>query len=103
VGTARSVGARVLVNDRVDVALAAGADGVHLAESSLPVADVRRAFPSLLVGASVHGLERAAGAARDGADFLVFGPVYETPSKRGLGPPQGLEALARVAASVPIP
>ena len=96
--------ARLIVNDRLDVALAVGADGVQRTHASLPVSVLRRVAPAgVLVGASVHSLEEATAAERDGADFLVFGPVYDTPSKRPFGPPQGLAALARVAAGVTRP
>ncbi len=97
-------GARLLVNDRLDVALAVGADGVHLPGAGLPPEAARRILgPAGLVAVSTHRLDEARAAARGGADFVVFGPVYETPSKRPYGPPQGLEALAEVARGVPIP
>lgn len=78
----RQYGAWLFVNDRADVARIAGADGVHLPESGLPVAEVRREFPELLIGASTHSLERARQAQDEGADFIVFGPVFDTPAKR---------------------
>ena len=100
----RRHGARLLINDRADVALATGADGVQRTHDSLPVAALRRISPApFLIGASVHAEAEARQAATDGADFLVFGPVYETPSKRAYGPPQGLAALRRVAAAVDRP
>ena len=92
---------RLLVNDRVDVALAAGADGVHLASTSLPVRVVRAVCgPEFLIGASTHSLETARDARDSGADFVVFGPVFETESKRGFGPPQGLNKLQQVASEL---
>lgn len=100
----RRHGARLLVNDRADVAMAAGADGVQRTHESMPVEAFRRiGGRGFLVGASVHSVGEAREAAAQGADFLVFGPVYETPSKRAYGPPQGREALARVTAAVPLP
>lgn len=99
----RAHGAALLVNDRLDVALAAGADGVHLPGAGLPVAQARRLAPGLMLGASTHRLDEARAAAEDGADFVTFGPVYATPSKAGLGEPVGVEALARAVAAVPIP
>jgi len=100
----RRRGARLLVNDRADVALTAGADGVQRTHASLPVAALRRIGPgSFLIGASVHSLDGARQAEAEGADFIVFGPVYDTPSKRPFGPPQGLDALARIAAAVAKP
>lgn len=96
----RRHGARLLINDRADVALAVGADGVQRTQASLPVAALRDLVPSgFLIGASVHSEVEAREASMEGADFLVFGPVYETPSKRRYGPPQGLAALGRVAAA----
>lgn len=89
---------RLLVNDRPDIARAARADGVHLTTRSLETQIVRRAFGSeLLIGVSTHTLTEAR-AARDGdADLAVFGPVFETLSKKAYGPPIGLETLAEAA------
>jgi thiamine-phosphate pyrophosphorylase len=101
--------ARILVNDRLDVALAGGAGGVHLGEQSLPAAEVKRLLqwraPSLdfLVGVSCHSLEASQAAASAGADYIFFGPVFATPSKAAFGPPQGLERLAEVSRAVSIP
>jgi thiamine-phosphate diphosphorylase len=96
--------ALLIVNDRVDVALAVGADGVQRTSVSLPVEDIRAIAGSrLLIGASVHSLADAVEAEASGADWVVFGPVYDTASKRGYGPPQGLGALEHVAAAVRIP
>jgi thiamine-phosphate pyrophosphorylase len=89
---------RLLINDRADIARAAGADGVHLTAQSLEAAVVRRAFgPDFLIGVSSHSMAEAR-AARDGsADFAVFGPVFDTPSKRAYGEPVGLPRLAAAA------
>lgn len=95
---------RVLVNERLDVALAEGANGVHLAENSMPVTDTRSlAASSFLVGASVHSLERALQASAEGADYLFFGPVFATPSKAAFGPAQGLARLGEICRSVEVP
>src|SRR5262249_57089967 len=95
-------GARLLINDRADVALAVGADGVQRTHQSLPVAALRRVVPPpALIGASVHSVAEAQAATE--ADFLVYGPVYDTPSKRRYGPPQGLTALAELAAATALP
>ena len=100
----RAHGARLLINDRADVALAAGADGVQRTHTSLPVAALRAITPAgFLVGASTHSLAEARRAESDGADFVVFGPVYDTPSKRAYGPPQGLPALEQVAGALTRP
>lgn len=93
---------RLLVNDRFDVALAAGADGVHLTSVSLPTRVVREVCgPEFVIGVSTHSLDEARAARDNGADFCVFGPVFETESKRSFGPPQGLERLKEVVAGVP--
>ena len=94
--------ARLLINDRLDVALAVEADGVHLGQTSFPVAVARRLLgPGKLIGVSTHSPEEIAAAA--GADFLVFGPVYATPSKAKYGEPQGLIRLRQAVAQSPIP
>lgn len=104
----RETSVRVLVNDRLDVALAANAAGVHLGENSLPVEVVtewRRCNGRVdfLVGASCHSIESARAAERDGADYIFFGPVFATPSKAAFGAPQGTERLREACASVGIP
>jgi thiamine-phosphate pyrophosphorylase len=89
---------RLLVNDRADIARAAGADGVHLTTTSLAAPHVRRAFgEDFLIGVSTHTLAEACAARDGGADFAVFGPVFETPSKSSYGAPVGLAALRAVA------
>jgi thiamine-phosphate pyrophosphorylase len=101
--------ARIIVNDRLDVALAARASGVHLGESSMPVAAVSEwragggAPREFLIGASCHSLESALAAERDGADYIFFGPIFATPSKAALGAPQGLGRLMEVCSKVRIP
>jgi len=88
---------RLLVNDRSDIARAAGADGVHLTTQSLPAAVVRLICGAeFLIGVSTHSLDEARAARAGGADFVVFGPVFETESKRAYGEPQGLDKLAEV-------
>ena len=93
---------RVLVNDRVDIALAAGAGGVHLTTRSLPARVVRSicSAPEFVIGVSTHSLEEVRAARDDGAEFVVFGPVFETASKRAFGPPQGLGKLRDVVREV---
>jgi thiamine-phosphate pyrophosphorylase len=99
-----AAGARLLINDRLDVALASGADGVHLPANGLPVAAVRAAVGEhFLVGASTHSADEAARAERDGADFVVLGPVFTTPSKLRFGPPIGLEPLRAAVDRLNIP
>ena len=93
---------RVLVNERFDIALAAGADGVHLTSRSIPVADVRRNVPDgFIIGVSTHFLDDVLEARDSGADFALFGNVFATPGK---GEPAGLEKLAKVCtAAAPFP
>jgi len=94
----RGSATRLLVNDRFDVARVGGADGVQLTESSLPQPVVRKICGAeFFIGASTHSLVTARAAREEGADFVVFGPVFETESKRGYGPPQGLDKLKEVA------
>lgn len=113
--TART-GALLFVNDRLDVALAAGADGVHVPQSGLPVTAARRAIdqvrPGLRISAATHSISEARMAAHGGADLVTFGPIWPTPSKPqgvvlppGQSPvvPQGIEALQAVVRAVPVP
>ncbi|HXQ24561.1 MAG TPA: thiamine phosphate synthase [Candidatus Acidoferrales bacterium] len=100
----RRQGARLLINDRIDVALAVGADGVHLPGGSFTPADARAVLgPQALIGASTHNLEQAQRAAAGGADFIVFGPIFDTPAKRQYGAPVGLQALGVVTEKVTLP
>ena len=94
----RETNTRLLVNDRADVAVGAGADGVHLTTQSLDAATIRKIFgQEFLIGASTHSLAEARAAQEQGADFIVFGPVFETQSKKRFGSPVGLEELSDVA------
>jgi thiamine-phosphate pyrophosphorylase len=102
---------RIIVNDRVDVALSEHTGGVHLGEHSLPVHDVSKwlaAKPDVaerdkfLVGVSCHSVQAAASAAGGGADYIFFGPVFATPSKASFGAPQGLQRLADACNAVSI-
>jgi thiamine-phosphate pyrophosphorylase len=105
---ARPHGARVLVNDRLDVAMAAGADGVHLRASSIPAREVRAVaaktgLDDFLIGVSTHSVAEAKSAEEGGADFIVCGPVYDTPSKRAFGPPLGLDVFSEILDAVETP
>jgi thiamine-phosphate pyrophosphorylase len=89
---------KLLINDRSDIAAASGADGVHLTTYSLPTEVIRRTFgDDFLIGVSTHSAREARTARSGGADFVVFGPVFETGSKREYGAPQGLTSLERVS------
>jgi len=94
----------LLVNDRIDVALAVGADGVHLPTDSFDPRDARALLgPHALIGVSTHSRADAVSAAQRGADYVVFGPIYDTPSKQRYGAALGLEALGAVTTAVQIP
>ena len=95
---------RVVVNDRLDVALAAHAHGVHLGTRSMPVDLVRKlAPPESVVGVSCHSLAEALAAESAGANYLLLGPIFPTPSKLQFGPPLGLSKLREVTSQVSIP
>lgn len=99
----RRYDARLFINDRLDVAVLAGADGLHCPESGIPPSVVRSMAPQLLVATSVHDPETAKAAEEEGADLLVYGPVYDTPSKQGLLEPRGLDALQQLCRTVRVP
>lgn len=96
--------ARLFINDRVDIALCVEADGVHLGQSGIPVHAVRNMVKEeFMIGASTHNVEEAATAEREGADFITFGPLFETPSKLKYGAPLGIDALREAREGVSIP
>lgn len=100
----RKTGGALFINDRLDLALAVGADGIHLRSDSLPAEVARRlAGPDRWIGVSTHTVEEAVRAEAEGADFAVLGPVYETPSKRPFGPPLGLGPIEEAARRCRIP
>jgi thiamine-phosphate pyrophosphorylase len=97
-------GAKLFINDRVDIALAVEADGVHLGERSIPVPQARRLLGAdKLIGVSCHCREGASAAQDMGADFITYGPVFYTPSKATYGPPVGLDSLQEVTSIVRLP
>ena len=95
--------AKLFINDRADIAVMAGADGVHLTEASVQAGEIKNKFPDLIVGVSTHSIEGARLAETQGADFITFSPIYETPSKASYGPPQGLAPLRQVSQAVRLP
>ena len=100
----RKYNSLLLINDRVDIAQAVSADGVHLGKASIPATAARKLLGDhKLIGVSTHGLKEAQTAQHDGADFITFGPVYETPSKVQYGQPVGTEALQAVSKLVTVP
>lgn len=97
-------GARLFINDRFDIALAVNADGVHLAQNSIPVEAVRNTVrKKLLIGVSTHSLKEARDAEKGGADFITLGPVYSTPSKLKYGVPVGTDKFRRIIGKVNVP
>lgn len=103
INNSRPHNTQVLINDRADVARAAGA-GLHLTTRSMKAETIRKTFgPEILVGVSTHSLEEAEAAGYGGADFIVFGPVFETESKKSYGPPVGLDKLEEVCRKLQIP
>ncbi len=102
-GCALPDGSMLLVNERVDIALAAHLDGVHLPESGCHPDKLRPFAPNMIFGCSVHSPESLRIAEKSGADYLLFGPVFDTPSKRKYGAPQGLEKLGQICRSTTLP
>ena len=100
----REFGAKLFVNDHVDVAVAVGADGVHLGHQSMPVDAARRIVGSgMLIGSSTHSVQEAKDAEAQGADFITYGPIYETPSKKPYGKPVGKSSIREVKYPINIP
>ena len=98
----RSLGICVIVNDRVDIALASGADGVHLGAADLPVAAARRLAPGLMIGATCRSRDDAVAARDAGASYVGVGPVFESTTKTDLPSPLGLSGLAAVGGALPM-
>ncbi len=97
-------GARLIINDRLDIALAVDADGVQIGIGSMPVAAVRQVLgPDRIIGYSAHAIDEALLAQADGADFVTFGPLYQTPSKAVYGAPCGIEMLSDAVRLLEIP
>jgi thiamine-phosphate pyrophosphorylase len=96
--------AALFINDRIDVALAVDAAGVQLSQTSLPVATTRALLgPQKIIGTSTHSLQEAREAEQNGADFVLFGPVYLTASKAAYGAPQGVPALKTIVDNISLP
>jgi len=104
--------AKLIINDRLDIALCVDADGVHLGQNSIPVGAVRKLINALrithhasrfLIGVSTHNIAEASTAEKEGADFITYGPIYPTHSKLQYGKPVGLESLAEAAKKINIP
>jgi thiamine-phosphate pyrophosphorylase len=99
-----SHGSQLLINDRIDVALALEGAGVHLRSNSLPVSVARQMLGTQrLLGISVHSVEEAVQGESQGADYIVLGPIYETPTKQMFGPPLGIRTLEKACRLVRIP
>ena len=98
-----AAGALLIINDRVDVALAVGADGVHLGQDDFPIPEARRLAPDLIIGASTHSIEEAGRAQAEGASYINIGPIYPTGTKVWEGEFLGLAGLCSIAAVTRIP
>jgi len=96
-------GVLLIINDHVDIALAVGADGVHLGQEDLPVQVATKLAPELLIGASTHSLEQALQAEKDGADYINIGPIFITKTKEGVESSLGPEAIARISPQIKAP
>ncbi len=97
-------GAKLFINDRLDIAMCVNADGIHLGQSSIPAYAVRKVVgDKMMLGVSTHNLQEALEAEKEGADFITFGPIYHTPSKVKYGDPLGLEPLIEVKEKISIP
>ncbi|MFH1969777.1 MAG: thiamine phosphate synthase [Verrucomicrobiota bacterium] len=96
-------GALLIINDRIDVALAVGADGVHLGQADFPIAPARRLAPDLIIGASTHSPAEAQAAEHAGASYINIGPLFPTQTKQKSGEFLGLEGLRKIARLVTIP
>lgn len=100
----REFGAKLFINDHVDVAVAVGADGVHLGHQSMPVDAARKIVgSSMLIGASTHSAQEAKEAEAQGADFITYGPIFETPSKAQYGKPVGKSTIKEVKYHINVP
>jgi len=100
---ADSAGALLIINDRIDVALAVGADGVHLGQDDLPVSVARRIAPDLIIGASTHSIEEARAAEAAGASYVNIGPIFPTSTKEWNRGFLGLEGIRTIAPAVSVP
>lgn len=92
-----------IVNDRVDVAILSGADGVHLGQDDIPLIDARKLMPSSIIGVSTHNLAEAKEAQSQAADYISFGPIYPTKTKKDADAVKGLQGLRSIASAVSVP
>lgn len=92
-----------IVNDRIDIAILSGADGVHLGQDDIPLSQARQLLPSSIIGISTHNLVEAQKAEKDGADYISLGPIFQTKTKKDADTPKGLEGIKALAPKVSIP
>lgn len=92
-----------IVNDRIDIAILSGADGVHLGQDDIPLHEARTLMPSAIIGISTHNLMEAQRAEKDGADYISFGPIFQTKTKKDADGPKGLEGLRAFVPKIGIP
>lgn len=103
-GLCAASGVTFIVNDRIDVAIASEADGVHLGQEDFPIALARRLLgPGRIIGGSASDMEEALRCLNEGADYVGFGPVYATTSKEDAGPASGVSELSKIVRAIPIP
>ena len=98
----RRFAARLLINDRIDVALAVDADGVHLGQEDLPLQEARRIMGNCIIGISTHNITQAVEAEAGGADYIGFGPIFHTKTKDA-GSPKGVDIIRTIQQNVSIP
>jgi thiamine-phosphate pyrophosphorylase len=92
-----------IVNDRLDIAILSNADGIHLGQDDIPLVEARRFMPSAIIGISTHNLEEAKKAESLGADYISFGPIFQTKTKKDADTPKGIEGLKKLAPNIAIP
>lgn len=95
--------AKLFINNNIDIVIKTNAQGIHCKENGLSIKIVKKRLPKCIIGVSVHSLRSAYQAELDGADFIVFGPIYSTPSKITYGPPQGIDKLQEITSSIKLP
>ena len=99
----QKAGVLLIINDHVDIAMAAGADGVHLGQDDFPLQAARKIAPELIIGASTHSLQQAIQAQQDGADYINIGPIFPTSTKEGVERFLGPEAIAEISPAIKVP
>lgn len=94
---------KIIINDRLDIALLSNADGVHLPANGISIKNIRKFSKKFITGKSVHSIKEAVEAEKDGYDYIMFGPIFRTPAKVKYGKPQGINKLKEICSKVKIP